>query len=248
MATPDDTVEGRNAVTELLASDRRVIRMVVLDGARSGDPLDLLKMTARARGIRVDGVSRKELDHMSERGAHQGVIAVVEPFRYAKLEDVLTVTAEKPNSLVILLDHVTDPGNLGAVVRTAEVVGADGVIIPKDRAAAMTPSALKAAAGGAEHMAICRESNIVQSLARLKEAGYWVAGASERATTEVWDAPLEGRIALVMGAEGSGLARLTERECDLLVSLPVHGHVSSLNVSVATAVLAYEWLRRTAAS
>jgi 23S rRNA (guanosine2251-2'-O)-methyltransferase len=248
MATAEETVEGRNAVAEVLASDRRVSRLFVLDSSRTGDPLDLLRMSARAKGIRVETVSRKELDRMSERGAHQGVIALVEPFRYAKLDDVLAGAAERPSSLIIVLDHVTDPGNLGAVVRTAEVVGADAVIIPKDRSAAMTPSALKAAAGAAEHLPICRESNVAQSLSRLKEAGYWVAGASEKASTEVWDAPLEGRIVLVMGAEGSGLARLTERECDLLVRLPVRGRVSSLNVSAATAVLAYEWLRRTVAS
>jgi 23S rRNA (guanosine2251-2'-O)-methyltransferase len=161
---------------------------------------------------------------------------------------VIDDAVEEPSSLVIVLDHVNDPGNLGAVVRTAEVVGAAAVIIPKDRAAAMTPSALKAAAGAAEHLPICRESNIAQSLSLLKQAGYWVVGASEKANTDAWDAPLEGRIALVMGAEGSGLARLTERECDLLVRLPVRGRVSSLNVSAATAVLAYEWLRRTVAS
>ena len=124
-----------------------------------------------------------------------------------------------------MLDHVTDPGNLGAVVRTAEVVGADGVIVPKDRAAAMTPSALKAAAGAAEHLPVCRAANIAQTLERFKKEGYWVAGASEKAETDAWDAPLEGRIVLVMGAEGTGLARLTERACDLLVRLPVRGHV-----------------------
>jgi 23S rRNA (guanosine2251-2'-O)-methyltransferase len=244
----EDTVEGRNAVTELLASGREVTRLFVLDGARHGDPLDLLRSAARERGIQVEDVSRRELDRMSERGSHQGVIAVVEPFRYSSLEEVLAATAGKGASLVVVLDHVTDPGNLGAVVRTAEVVGADGVVIPKDRAAAMTPSALKAAAGAAEYVRICREPNIARCLSRLKEADYWVAGASEKAETDAWDAPLEGRIALVMGAEGTGLARLTERECDLLVRLPVRGRVSSLNVSAATAVLAYEWLRRTEAS
>jgi 23S rRNA (guanosine2251-2'-O)-methyltransferase len=172
------------------------------------------------------------------------VVAAVEPFRYSTLDDVLEVAEERTASLVIVLDHVTDPQNLGAVIRTAEVVGADAVIIPKDRAAAMTPSALKASAGAAEHIPVCREANIAQTLARLKGAGFWVAGASEKAEIEAWDAPLEGRIALVMGAEGSGLARLTERECDMLVRLPVRGRVSSLNVSAATAVLAYEWLRR----
>jgi 23S rRNA (guanosine2251-2'-O)-methyltransferase len=222
--------------------------MLVLEGARKGDPLDLIRQTARAKGVRVDSVSRKELDRLSERGAHQGVVALVESFRYAKLEDVIGDAKEDPSSLIVVLDHVNDPGNLGAVVRTAEVVGAVAVVIPKDRAAAMTPSALKSAAGAAEHLPICRESNIAQSLSLLKQAGYWVVGASEKAETEVWDAPMEGRIVLVMGAEGSGLARLTERECDLLVRLPVRGRISSLNVSAATAVLAYEWLRRTVAS
>ena len=245
---PEDTVEGRNAVGELLASGRRITRMFVLEGARNGDPLDLLRRSARAKGVRVDAVSRKELDRMSERGAHQGVIAFVEAFRYAKLEEVIDDAVGERSSLIVVLDHVNDPGNLGAVVRTAEVVGAAAVIIPKDRAAAMTPSALKAAAGAAEHLPICRESNIAQSLSLLKQAGFWVIGASEKADTEAWDAPMEGRIVLVMGAEGSGLARLTERECDVLVRLPVRGRISSLNVSAATAVLAYEWLRRTPAS
>jgi 23S rRNA (guanosine2251-2'-O)-methyltransferase len=240
----EDRVEGRNAVTELLASGRRVERLFVLEGARAGDPIAVLSDQARAGGIRVDHVSRHELDRLSERGAHQGVVAIVEPFRYAELDAVLARTAEKATSLLIVLDHVTDPGNLGAVIRTAEVVGADCVVIPKDRAAAMTASAIKAAAGAAEHMPICRVPNVAQALARCKQEHYWVTGASEKADTLAWDAPLDGRIALVMGAEGTGLARLTERECDLLVRLPVQGHIGSLNVSAATAVLAYEWLRR----
>jgi 23S rRNA (guanosine2251-2'-O)-methyltransferase len=240
----EDRVEGRNAVTELLATGRRVERLFVLEGARAGDPLAVIADEARSRGIRVDPVSRHELDRMSERGAHQGLVAVVEPFRYADLEAVLALAAEKPTSLLIVLDHITDPGNLGAVVRTAEVVGADAVIIPKDRAAAMTASAIKASAGAAEHVAICQVTNVAQALGLCKQEHYWVTGASEKADLVAWDAPLDGRIALVMGAEGSGLARLTERECDLLVRLPVQGHIGSLNVSAATAVLAYEWLRR----
>jgi len=244
----DERVEGRNAVTELLASGRAIKRLLVLEGARPKDPLDVIASQARARKVRVETASRRDLDKLSERGAHQGVVAIVEPYRYASLDEILARAAGKPVSLIIVLDHVEDPGNLGAVVRTAEVVGADGVIIPKDRAAAMTPSALKAAAGAAEHLPVCRAANVVQTLERLKQEGYWVAGASEKAATDAWDAPLEGRIALVMGAEGSGLARLTERTCDLLVRLPVRGKVSSLNVSVATAVLAYEWLRRSASA
>jgi 23S rRNA (guanosine2251-2'-O)-methyltransferase len=240
----EDRVEGRNAVAELLASGRRIIRLFVLEGARPGDDLAKLADEARAAGVRVEPASRKDLDRISERGAHQGVVAVVEPFRYTGLDDMLARAAGKTSSLLIVLDHVTDPGNLGAVVRTAEVVGADGVVFPKDRAAAMTASALKAAAGAAEHVPICRATNVAQVLERCKQEGYWVAGASEKAETLAWDAALDGRIVLVMGGEGSGLARLTERACDLLVRLPVSGHVSSLNVSAATAVLAYEWLRR----
>jgi 23S rRNA (guanosine2251-2'-O)-methyltransferase len=240
----EDRVEGRNAVTELLASGRRITCLFVLEGARPGDELALLAEAARERGVRVEPASRKDLDRLSERGAHQGIVAVVEPFRYAALDEVLAQSAGKTSSLLIVLDHVTDPGNLGAVIRTADVVGADGVILPKDRAASMTASALKAAAGAAEHVPVCRAANIVQTLERCKQEGYWVAGASEKAETLAWDAALDGRIALVMGGEGSGLARLTERACDLLVRLPVRGHVSSLNVSAATAVLAYEWLRR----
>jgi 23S rRNA (guanosine2251-2'-O)-methyltransferase len=240
----EDRVEGRNAITELLASGRRIERLFVLEGARAGGPLTVLADEARARGVRVDAVPRRELDRMSERGAHQGVVAIVEPFRYAELDAMLAATLEKAPSFIIVLDHVTDPGNLGAVVRTAEVVGCDGVIVPKDRSAAMTASAIKASAGAAEHVPVCRVANVAQALERCKQQGYWVVGASEKADALAWDAPLEGRIALVMGAEGSGLARLTERECDLLVRLPVRGHVSSLNVSAATAVLAYEWLRR----
>lgn len=241
----EERVEGRNAVAELLSSTRRVTRVFVLEGARQGDPLAELAATARSRGVRVDTVARRELDRMSERGAHQGVIALVEPFRYANLDDIISSGASLDSSLIVVLDHVTDPQNLGAVIRTAEVVGASGVLIPKDRAAGMTPSALKASAGAAEHLPIARITNVTQTLERLKEAGFWVVGASEKARQTAWEAPLEGRIALVMGAEGTGLARLTERACDLLVSLPVRGKVSSLNVSAATAVLAYEWLRRT---
>lgn len=243
----EDRVEGRNAVTELFASGRAVVRVHLLDGHRSDDALARIETEARGRGIPVVTASRRELDRLSERGAHQGVVAEVAPFAYADLDDVLARTAGRPASLLVALDHVTDPGNLGAVVRTAGVVGADAVIVPKDRAAAMTPSALKAAAGAAEHIAICREPNLVRALERCKEAGYWVAGASEHAEELAWDAPLEGRLVLVLGAEGTGLARLTERACDLLVRLPVHGPVGSLNVSAAAAVLAYEWLRRTGA-
>lgn len=243
-----DRVEGRNAVRELLASGRAVRRLRVLEGVRGGDPLDEIVRAAKAAGVPVESAPRSQLDRDSARGAHQGVIAYVDTFEYTPLEEILARGAARDISLVIALDHVTDPGNLGAVVRTADVVGADGVLIPKDRAAAMTEGAYKSAAGAAEHVWVAREPNLHRALEECKERGYWVVGASEHAEMSAWDAPLEGRIVLVLGAEGEGLARLTERTCDLLVRLPVRGHVSSLNVSAAAAVLAFEWLRRSQGS
>jgi len=239
-----DRIEGRHAVEELLRSGRRVRSVRVLDVA-GGDAaaLERIERLAVGAGVPVARVSRRELDRDSERGAHQGVIALAEPFSYRPLDELLRSTSTGP-SLLLALDHVTDPGNLGAVVRTADVVGASGVIIQTDRSAEMTPSAYKAAAGAAEHVAVAREANLSRSLERCKEAGYWIAGASEHAEMLAWDAPLDGRLVIVLGAEGTGLSRLVERGCDMLVRLPVAGHVGSLNVSNAAAVLAYEWLRR----
>ena len=240
-----ERVEGRHAVEDLLRSGRRVERVRVLDGARPAGALDTIIALARQSGVPVEMTGRRELDRDSERGAHQGVIAYAAPFRYTPLAEALAaVPADRP-SLIIALDHVTDPGNLGAVVRTADAVGADAVLIAKDRAVAITPSAHKAAAGAAERVRVCREPNLVRALESAKEAGYWIAGASEQASELAWEAPLEGRLVLVLGAEGGGLSRLVERACDLQVRLPVVGAVGSLNVSVAAAVLAYEWLRRT---
>ncbi|MDZ4063282.1 MAG: RNA methyltransferase, partial [Coriobacteriia bacterium] len=150
----------------------------------------------------------------------------------------------EPNAIIIALDHVLDPHNLGAVVRSAEVVGARAVLVPKKRTAAIGAAAFKASAGAIAHIPIVREPNLVRALVRLQEAGWWVAGASEAAPDLVWNAPMEGRIVLVMGSEESGLARLTAETCDFLVRLPVAGRVGSLNVAQAATALAFEWVRR----
>lgn len=240
-----ERIEGRHAVEELLRSGRRVSKVRVLEGAKQADSLDNIIRLADAAGVPVEKSARRDLDSESERGAHQGVIAYAVPFRYAQLDEVLGSLDPGRPGLLIALDHVTDPGNLGAVVRTADAVGADAVVIAKDRSAGMTPSAYKAAAGAAERVPICREPNLSRALEKAKEAGFWVAGASEHAVELAWEAPLEGRLVLVLGSEGTGLSRLVLRTCDLLVRLPVVGAVGSLNVSNAAAVLAYEWLRRT---
>ena len=242
-----DIVEGRNAVLEALRGGRPLRRILLAQGAKPNPVLDEIERTARTAGVAFERVPKQELDRRSERGSHQGVLALAEPFQYAELQDVIRAGEGADNALVIALDHITDPGNLGAVARSAEVVGAVGLLVPKQRSAEVTAAAHKASAGALSHLPLARVPNLVRALEQLKEAGYWVAGASEKATTLAWDAPLEGRLVLVLGSEGTGLSRLVEESCDFLVSLPVVGHVGSLNVAQATTVLAYEWARRTRA-
>ncbi|HEY5541608.1 MAG TPA: 23S rRNA (guanosine(2251)-2'-O)-methyltransferase RlmB [Coriobacteriia bacterium] len=239
-------IEGRNAVFEALRAGMPVRSIMIAEGTQPDRTLDEIARLAAEVGVPVVRVPKRELDAKSERGSHQGVIADAAPYKYASLDDVLARAEGKERSLIIALDHITDPGNFGAIVRTAEVVGADGVLVANARAAAVTPAAYKASAGALAHVALAQEANIVRSLVRCKEAGYWIAGASEHAKQNVWQAPLEGRIVLVMGSEGEGLARLTRETCDFLVSLPQVGKVGSLNVAQATTAIAYEWLRRAA--
>lgn len=216
----------------------------IAEGAKEDSGIAEIERRAKQSGTAVRRMARRELDRLSERGAHQGVIAQAAPFRFAQLGSVLRSIESGQASLVVVLDHVTDPGNLGAVVRTAEVVGAAGVVVASRRSAAVTPAAWKAAAGALAHVPLVQETNLVRALKALKEAGFWVAGASERAADDVWSAPLDGRIALVMGSEGEGLSRLVMETCDFLVRLPQRGKVGSLNVAQATTAIAYEWMRR----
>lgn len=237
-------IEGRNAVREALRAGMPLRRIWIAEGTQPDRTIDDIIRAAERDGVSVARVPKREIDAKSERGAHQGVLAEAKPYAYASIDSVIAAAEGKERSLIIALDHVTDPGNLGAVVRTAEVVGAEGVLVANRRAAAVTPAAYKASAGALAHVALAQEANLVRSILRCKEAGYWVAGASEHAEQTVWQAPLEGRIVLVMGSEGDGLARLTLETCDFLVRLPQAGKVGSLNVAQATTALAYEWLRR----
>ena len=239
-------IEGRNAVIEALRAGVPLSRVTIAEGTRPDRALDEIVSRAEEAGIAVERAPKRVLDAKSERGAHQGVIAEARPYKYASLDDLLVRAEGKSASLVIALDHVTDPGNLGAVVRTAEVVGADGVLVANRRAAAVTPAAYKASAGALSHVLLAQEANLVRSLVRCKEAGFWIVGASEHADQTVWEGPLEGRLVLVMGSEGEGLARLTRETCDFLVRLPQAGRVGSLNVAQATTAIAYEWVRRSA--
>lgn len=237
-------IEGRNAVLEALRAGVPLTGILIAEGTKPDRTLDEIARRAAETGVPARRAPKRVLDAKSERGAHQGVIADAKPYAYASLEAVLARAEGKERSLVIALDHITDPGNLGAIVRTAEVIGADGVLVAKRRAAAVTAAAYKSSAGALAHVLLAQEANLVRSLVRCKEAGFWIAGASELAEQTVWDAPLDGRTVLVMGSEGEGLARLTRETCDFLVRLPQAGKVGSLNVAQATTAICYEWLRR----
>lgn len=238
-------IEGKNAVIEALRARMPIRRIFLAEAQGPADRVrdDIVRLATKDN-VTIKKVTRRELDDKSDRGAHQGVIAEAAPFNFTALEQVLRATSGDKPALIIVLDHITDPGNLGAAVRSAEVIGAAAVVIPKRRMASITPAAWKAAAGAFAHMPIVQEANVAQTLKKLKDAGWWVAGASEHAKEDVWHSPLEGKIALVMGSEGKGLAQLTQQSCDFLVRLPQSGKVGSLNVAQAATALSYEWLRQ----
>ncbi len=239
----DDLIEGRNAVIEALRARLPIVRVLVAQNL-SGDAISEIERLARETATPVVRVQRRELDRHSVRGAHQGVAAELRAFTYAKLAEVVSAHRTDAMSLIVVLDHVTDPQNLGAISRSAEVAGACALVVSERRSAAVGAAAFKASAGALAHLPVVRTVNIARTLEELKEAEYWIAGASERADQLLWDAPLEGRIALVLGAEGAGLSRLVSETCDFLVGIPVRGRTESLNVANAASVLIYEWIRR----
>lgn len=238
-----DLIEGRRATDEALELGLPITRALVQKDGGQGDPaLSQLAARLEASGIEVERVAKPVLDSLSSHGAHQGVMLRVRPYRYAELHDVLERAGKGP-ALVIVLDHVTDEGNFGAIVRTAEVVGAAGVVVARARAARVGVGAYKTSAGAVMHLPIAQVSNLANALDELKEHGFWAGAATEHAHDVIWDAPLAGRVALVMGSEGSGISRLVREHCDFEFRLPQRGRVESLNVAQATTAIAYEWLR-----
>lgn len=242
-----DYIEGRRACAEALEAGLPLGRALVSAGSDGADQT-LASLVGRLAdaGVPVQTVPRGRLDAISSHGAHQGIAVQVKPYAYASMDDVIEAAGQGP-ALVLVLDHVTDEGNFGAIVRSAEVVGAAGVVIPKVRAAGVGVGAYKTSAGAVLHLPIAQVSNLVAALDRLKEAGFWVAGGTEHAERDLWHAPLAGRLALVVGSEGGGISRLVREKCDFECRLPQRGRVESLNVAQATTALCYEWLRRTMA-
>jgi 23S rRNA (guanosine2251-2'-O)-methyltransferase len=230
-----EIVYGLRPVVEALRSKRREVREV-LDAV--GD--NRIASEAAARSVRLRCVKREHIEELAPGAVHQGVVARVGPYPYSGLKEVLAA----PDPLVLVLDGITDPRNLGAVLRAADGAGASGVVIPKDRAVGVTPAAVRASAGASEHVPVARETNLRRALDRMKEAGVWVYAAEDGAALRYTDHDFSGSVAFVLGSEGRGLRRLVREGCDGEVSVPMMGEVSSLNVSVAAAVLLFEARRQ----
>ena len=240
----NDIIEGRNAVIEALRVGRSIDKIFIAKG-ETDKTLGHIASEAREAGIVVVDADRRKLDNMSVTHSHQGVIALVGVNEYCSVEDILAVAEKKGEApFVIVCDEVSDPRNLGAIIRSAECAGAHGVIIPKRRSAGLTAIVGKASAGAAEHMAIARVPNIPAVLKELKDKGLWVYGAAAGGSNGLWDTDFTGAMALVIGSEGDGIGRLVRENCDFIVNIPMVGKINSLNASAAASVIMYEVLRQ----
>ena len=240
----DGIIEGRNAVIEALRAGTAVDKVYIAKGETDAT-LGHIASTARGKGIVVVEADRRKLDAMSVTHSHQGVIAVAAVREYASVSDILQSALDKGEApLVVVCDELSDPHNLGAVIRTAEAAGAHGVIIPKRRSAGLTAIVAKTSAGAVSYLPVARVANLTALLRELKEEGLWVFGTAADGSTSLYQADLKGPAAIVIGSEGNGMSRLVREQCDFLVSIPMRGQVNSLNASAAAAVVLYEAVRQ----
>lgn len=243
-AEADGLIEGRNAVIEALRSGAAIDKIYIARGETDAT-LGHIASTARNKGIVVTEADRRKLDGMSRTKSHQGVIAVAAVREYASVDDILNAAREKGEPpLIVVCDELSDPHNLGAVIRTAECAGAHGVVIPKRRSAGLTAIVAKTSAGAVSYLPVARVPNLTALLKELKEAGLWVFGADAAGRTSLYEADLKGPAAIVIGSEGDGMGRLVREQCDFLVSIPMKGRLNSLNASAAAAVVLYEAVRQ----
>ncbi|MBU6429478.1 MAG: 23S rRNA (guanosine(2251)-2'-O)-methyltransferase RlmB [Cyanobacteria bacterium REEB65] len=240
-----DLLWGRHAVLEALKGDRPVNKVWMLRGLEDARTASNVRRLAREKGAVVIEVERNKLDAMAA-GPHQGLVAALAAAAYVDLDELVGKAFASPGPLLLALDGIEDPHNLGALVRTAGAAGAHGVVIPQRRAAGLTGVVAKAAAGALEHVPVARVSNIVRALQQLQKAGFWIVGADERADKMAYEVDLTGPVVLVIGAEGAGLSRLVRESCDTLVRFPMQGKVPSLNASVAGGLLLFEAVRQRA--
>ena len=243
-AEADGVIEGRNAVIEALRAGTAIDKIYLAKGD-TDSALGHIANTARANGVVVVNADRRKLDEMSRTHAHQGVIAVAAVRAYASIEDIFQRAEERGEApLIVLCDELSDPHNLGAVIRTAECAGAHGVVIPKRRSAGLTAIVAKTSAGAVSHIPVARVPNLTALMKELQKQGVWIFGAEMNGNTSLYEADLKGPAAIVIGSEGSGMSRLVAETCDFTVSIPMKGKINSLNASAAAAILLYEAVRQ----
>lgn len=241
---PENMLEGRNAVTEALSAGRTIDKLFVADGDTDRALARICAMAKQAGAVVVP-TDRRKLDYMSATGAHQGVIAMVAAHDYASIDDILKKAQDAGEPpLIVICDELSDPHNLGAIIRTAECAGAHGIIIPKRRSVGLTAVVGKASAGALEYMPVARVSNITAAIDTLKKVGVWVYGTAAEGDTTLYKADLKSAAAIVIGNEGEGMSRLVSERCDFKVSIPMKGSISSLNASAAAAIMLYEAVRQ----
>ena len=237
------TIEGRNAVMEAFRSGKCIDKLFVLDGCQDG-PVLSIKREAKKQDTVIRYVNKERLDQMSETGKHQGVIAYAAAYDYAEVEDIMQSAKDKgEDPFIFLLDNIEDPHNLGAMIRTAHLAGAHGVIIPKNRAVGLTATVARTSTGALNYLPVAKVTNLAKTIEDLKKEGLWFVCADMDGTI-MYDLNLKGPIGLVIGSEGEGVGRLVKEKCDLIASIPMKGQIDSLNASVAAGVLAYEIVRQ----
>ncbi len=243
MGYEENKIEGRNAVLEAFRSGKTIDKLFVLDGCQDG-PVKSITREAKKHDTIINYVNKDRLDQISETGKHQGVIAISAAYDYVEVEDIMQIARDKGEApFLILLDGIEDPHNLGAIIRTANLAGAHGVVIPKRRAVGLTPTVAKTSAGAINYTPVAKVTNMTQTIKELKEQGMWFVCA-DMGGTSMYDLDLKGSIGLVIGNEGEGVSKLVRENCDFIASIPMKGDIDSLNASVATGVLAYEIVRQ----
>ncbi|MBR6253590.1 MAG: 23S rRNA (guanosine(2251)-2'-O)-methyltransferase RlmB [Clostridia bacterium] len=237
-------VEGRNAVIELLKSDREVNKVLIAKGDRQGSINDIIKL-CKEKGIVFQEVEKAKLDEITETNHHQGVIAYASPIEYKEISDILNIAKERnEDPFIVICDEIEDPHNLGALIRTAEIAGCHGLIIPKRRSASVTEVVAKVSCGATEHLAIARVGNINDAIDELKENGVWIYGTDGSAEKLYFEENLTGPIAIIIGSEGRGMNKLTMKKCDVLLKIPMKGHITSLNASVSGGIVIFEAVKQ----
>ena len=240
----DDQVEGRNSVLELLESGKDINKIFVTRGEKHGSINKIIAIAKEKKVIIVEK-DKRQMDEMAQNQNYQGVIAIVPPFEYCEIEDILEEAKSKNEEpFVLILDGIEDPHNLGSIIRTAETAGVHGIIIPKRRAAGVNSTVNKVSAGAVEHMKITRVTNISETIQKLKDAGLWICGTDINTDKYYYDQDLKGALGIVIGNEGSGISSKVKNNCDFLVKIPMKGKVTSLNASVSTGIIIYEALKQ----